>query len=364
MNHLRARVKLRRLAGVVQQQDLVAARDQKRARRYRIRIAKVRLPSNALQSRGRIRAAQLGNDHHLAGVFGRPVITRINKDDLARLRDWLGVNEHFARRLVAIIDLLLGPIRVHRPQVMERHRVAVHIIPTRVQDASVGQDARGVLGDRTGRQHPQAGPVGIAAKQDGDRREPAKHIPLAARRTKRDPAVRQVRRLHVVPIATGDLPQAGPVGGDLVEIIVMRPAFPVGEQDPLRVVTDLRIADAALRIVQQYREPPGLGVETAEPRAVSAMQPFILAGAGITKVRVVMLARIPPGMALGKDNVRRDDRVAGFGRSNLRRRGHVGLRRQVLRPGRDRCGSSSERRQQGAQTYWKSRHTVLSAGML
>ena len=59
-----------------------------------------------------------------------------------------------------------------------------------------------------------------------------------------------------------------------------------------------------LGIVQQHREPAGSGIETAEPRAVGAMQPFIVAGAGITEVRVVMLARIPPGMALGKDNVR------------------------------------------------------------
>ena len=56
---------------------------------------------------------------------------------------------------------------------------------------------------------------------------------------------------------------------DLVEVIGRRAALAVGEEDLLAVVVDLRIADAALGIVQQHLQLAGAQVQPAEPAAVA-----------------------------------------------------------------------------------------------
>ena len=143
------------------------------------------------------------------------------------------------------------------------------------------------------REHPDIVAPGIAAEQDGARGKPAADIALAAGRAERDAAVRQIGWLDVVPRAIGQLAQLGRAEIDFVQMVMMRPASAVGEQDPLSVVMDLGIADGSARIVEQDFELPCSHVEQQQPTAIGAVEPVVGIDARVAEVCVVVLLIVP-----------------------------------------------------------------------
>ena len=69
-----------------------------------------------------------------------------------------------------------------------------------------------------------------------------------------------------------------PSAVDDMEQVVLRAAFAVGEEDPLAVVMHGRIADAALRVVDQQREFAGPQVQLAELAEFAVHRPAAVCG--------------------------------------------------------------------------------------
>ena len=103
----------------------------------------------------------------------------------------------------------------------------------------------------------------------------------------------------VVELAVGDAAQAGAVGIDDIEQVVLRAAFAVGEEDPLAVVMHGRIADAALRVVDQQRELAGPQVQLAELAEFAVHRPAAVGGP-VADVGVPVFVQDAPG---GEDDL-------------------------------------------------------------
>ena len=87
--------------------------------------------------------------------------------------------------------------------------------------------------------------------QDGDLGEPAVDPTFAATAHENDPTIGQVGGLEIVERSGGELFEGGAVGVDFVKMILLGATGAVTEQNSDPVVTDLRIADAALRVRKQ-----------------------------------------------------------------------------------------------------------------
>ena len=152
---------------------------------------------------------------------------------------------------VAVEDRLPGSVRVHGPEVVELHLAAIDIFPTHVEDAAIRQHPRGIIVLAAIGDPPNIAAVAVAAMEHAHLSHPAVYPAAAARGDENDPAVGQVGRLVVVELARRDLPQAGAVDVDFVEMVIIRAALAVSEQDLLAVVMDLRIADRSAVGVQK-----------------------------------------------------------------------------------------------------------------
>ena len=131
---------------------------------------------------------------------------------------------------------------------------AIDVFPARVEHAAVGQRPGRVVLFVVAGDGADVLAVGVAPVHDGDLREPAVDPALAAGGDEDDVAVGQVGGLDVVVGAVGELAQAGAIGVDLVEVVLLRAAFAIAEEDLLAVVVDLRVAHAAARVVEQGGE--------------------------------------------------------------------------------------------------------------
>ena len=187
---------------------------------------------------------------------------------LLRARNRFGVDHHRVGVHVSVVDHLAGAVRVHRPQMVIADLAAVDVFPSLVQNPPVGHHPRRVFLFRVGRELADLRPIAVATVEDRNLGKVAGHPSIAAAGAEDDTPVGQVGRLEVVERSVGQLPQAGAVDVDFVKVIVGLPAFAIGEEDLLAVVVELRIADAALGIVEERRDFARLHVHPAEPPAV------------------------------------------------------------------------------------------------
>ena len=225
-------------------------------------------------SSGPRRGSTIGDAAHM---FRHAVSGRKRGDDLAGAGNRLGVDHHDAGMLVAEVDHQRRAVRIDRPEMMVQQLIAVDILPAHVQHAAVGQHPRrvflfGVVGE-----HADVAAVGVAAVQRGHLGPPARHEPMAAAGAEDDAAVGRVDRLDVVVRSVRQLPEIRRrrcrfrTGGTSR----CRPA--IREQNLPAVVMDLRIADPAVRIVQQDLQLAGPQIQAAQASAVAKGEPLPIA---------------------------------------------------------------------------------------
>ena len=135
---------------------------------------------------------------------------------------------------------------------------------------------------------PQVPAVGVAAPDVAHLGEPAVDPAVGPGGDEHDAAVGQPAGLVVVVRPVGDLPQAGAIGVDRVEQVVLGPALAVGEQDPPAVVVHARVAQAALGIVQQHGDLAGAHVQFAELAVLARHDPLAV-GREVADVGVPVL---------------------------------------------------------------------------
>lgn len=154
-----------------------------------------------------------------------------------------------------------------------------------------------------------------------------------------DVAVGKVGRLDVVVRSVGQLPQVGAVGVDLVEVVVLRAAGPVGEQDFAPLVVNLRIANAPARIVEQ---DPHLAAGQVEPAELAANR------VGLFFRVVAVVAEVGVVMDVGAGGPDREDQVV-----DAFRQGELSGRPGSARRGKTwKCrGSEPERDRERAERF-------------
>ena len=234
-------------------------------------------------------------------------------DDLVRARDGLGVDHDDAGVEVAVPGHLGGAVGVGGPEMVVVDLAAIHVFPARVEEAAVGQRPGGVVVFVVAGDGADVAAVGVAAVHDRDLGEPAVDPALAARGDEDDVAVRQIGGLDIVVGAVGELAQAGAIGIDLVEVILLRAALAIAEEDLLAVVMDLGVADAAARVIEQGSELVGGEVQAVElgafPPCLAIRVVGVIAEVGIPMaVGLVQLARgedevVHPGHRAGAELV-------------------------------------------------------------
>ena len=143
---------------------------------------------------------------------------------------------------------------------------AIDVFPAHVEDAAVGQHPGRVVVVVVAGEHADVLAVAVAAVERRHASVPAVDEPPASRRAEDDAAVGAVGRLDVVVGPVGQLHEPAAVDIDFVEVERVGSAGPVGEEDLLAVVVHLRIADAALGIVEKHLHLAGAKVQAAEPR--------------------------------------------------------------------------------------------------
>jgi len=290
VNHLLRPVELLGLAGAVENQQALVPRHEKTICGQRIGIAKSLAPLSRadtpsqtlclgadLSGRGPLARSGLDIDqHHVSGIFATPERRRKDGHDLAvRAGDGQRITLGEKRRVrpphAAEQHHLSGAVRVHDPQVAKLLRVAVRVIPPGVDDASVRQNGRPVFRNRVGRETADVAAIRIHPVDDGRRHAIACHETVAPARGENDAAVRQIGRIDVVTVPGGQLPKPGSIDVDLTQMIMMRAAWTIREENLPAIVMDARVAESALGIVHQHGHLPGPQVELAELRPVGGM---------------------------------------------------------------------------------------------
>ena len=176
---------------------------------------------------------------------------------------------------------------------------AVDVFPSRVKDPAVGERPRRVVVLQVGGELTDVLAVGIAAIDGGHLSQPALNPAAGPRGNKHDAAVRQVARLDVVVNSVGQLPQAGAIATDFVEVIGLAAALAVREDDPLAVIMHARVADRPLGIVHEHGQLAGLEVHFAQPTALAVARVFGV-GREVSEVGVPVLGNDAPH---GKDDL-------------------------------------------------------------
>jgi len=78
--------------------------------------------------------------------------------------------------------------------------------------------------------------------------------------------------------------------------VIRRSTLPVGKEDLLPVIADLRIPYSAARIIEQHRHPPGAEVQAAKPATLTVGLLFrIESEVPEISIEVPVLARFPDG---------------------------------------------------------------------
>ena len=165
---------------------------------------------------------------------------------------------------VAEIGHLARAVMVDRPEMMIAELTPVVILPSRVENPSVRQNSGRVFRHGVAADRADVAAFRVALVEDRDGDFPAHDPTIASRGAEDDFAVRHVRRLDVVERSVGELREARPVDVDFVEVIIFLAARSVGKDRFASVVMDLRIAHAALGIVQQRRDDAGCRIEPFE----------------------------------------------------------------------------------------------------
>ena len=217
-------------------------------------IAELIASAHGNRERPIVRSTGGVDDSDGAGVFALAVAGGENRDDLAGIRNGLGINHHDAGMKVAIPDHLRGTVWVRRPQMVVVHLAAVDIFPARIEKAAIRHGPRRVVllviaGD--GADIPA---VAIAPVQDGHLSQPAVHPALAAGGNESDIPVGQVGGLDVIVRPVGQLAQVGAIPGHFIKEIIFGAALAIGKEDLGSVIGNLRIPDPSFGVVQECRE--------------------------------------------------------------------------------------------------------------
>ena len=224
---------------------------------------------------GAVVGSALGGEHaYYAAMVAPSVSGRVYEHNVLRAGYGLGVDIDAAGVGVPLVDLVLGAVGVHCPEMMERHLAAVNILPAHVEDASVGKHPRCVVvfwirGDHA---HPRT--VRLHAIDGSHLRDPAVHPAPAAGGDEHDVAIGKPGGLDVVIAARGEPLQPRAVGVDGVKVEMLLAGRPVGEENRLAVVVDARVAHAPGRIGKNHAVRTGLDVVGNEAPAAAVCRRF------------------------------------------------------------------------------------------
>ena len=217
----------------------------------------------------------------------RPAVPRREDAyDLARVRDRFRRQHANVRLLVPVKDHLARAVRVHRPEVVVRDLLAVHVLPAHVNDLAIRERPRRIILLDVARELADVRPVPVAFVDRADLGQPAVYPALGAGRAEDDASVGAVRRLVVVPARgsevavlvqrrgagavlvgfqrrdpfgefqrrvlthAGNLLQARPVEVHFVKTVVLFPARQVRENELFAVVMDLHVADVPAFVLE------------------------------------------------------------------------------------------------------------------
>ena len=214
-------------------------------------------------------------------MLASAVTGRENTDDFVRSGNGFRRQHGDVRPLVAVVDHLPRPVRVHRPEVMIRNLFPVDVFPPHIDNLSVGKNPGRVVLLDVARQRANIGAVGVTFVNRPDLRQPAVDPAFGACGTEDNRIVRQVRRLVVVPAWGREIAVAATAGGgrtvfrrrrrddpvrqrqrgvfsnagnlfqtrsvnvDFVQTVMLFPGRQVGKEDFLPVVMNLRVANVS-----------------------------------------------------------------------------------------------------------------------
>jgi len=306
------------LAPAVHQLDGGLVGDQEMALAERPGVAMDVALADVLDALGVVRPQARVYQRDLAVVLAHAVARRPGRHDLRAVGHRLRGQDRAVVDLIAVEDHLPGAVGVHRPEMVIPHVKAVHVFPTHVGHLAVGEHPRRVVVLDIGRQRADIAPVRLALVERRHLRHPALHVPVGPGGAEDDPAVRQIGRLEIVPTGrrirrvvlhagrdvlalAGQLSQAGAVEVDLVQAVMPFPLGQVGEDEPLRVVVNLRIADVAFGVFEDRAQRPGLDVVDAEsPARVHGERGPALVGRIVGDVGVPVA--VDAGLAHGEED--------------------------------------------------------------
>ena len=115
-------------------------------------------------------------------MLRRAVSGREDRRDLVGAGDRFRIDHDDPRVHVAEVRHLAGAVGIDGPEMVERHLVAVDVLPAGEKDAPVRQHGGRVVVLVAARDRPQAAAIGIHPVHDGHLRVPAAHPAVAARR--------------------------------------------------------------------------------------------------------------------------------------------------------------------------------------
>jgi len=232
-------------------------------------------------------------------------------------------------RVVAPVDGVVGAVGAAAPHALRVAEIAVDVLPAIIDDPAVGQQRGVAFVQRAVTDLLHVGTVGF------DRKQVAHDVPVAhavfglARGGEEDLAAGQIDGVDVAHAgAERQLHQARAVGVQLVDVVIVLPVAAQGDEDLAAVEVHVRVADHALRDLQE-RLDAGLAVG---PQLDALQRPAPLEAARVDlpglehRLRVVVIGAIL--LAHDKEDWLADEDRAGA----------EGLAVRGLRPGRRRRG--------------------------
>ena len=223
------------------------------------------------------------------------VARRVDRDDFVGVWNRFRVDIDFARLFIAEKDRLPRSVDVHGPQMMIMDLRSVDIFPARIEELPVIEDGGRVVLFDIAREFADILAVGTAAVDCRDGRQPALNEAVAARRAEDDISVRKIARLDIVVVAERELTQIFAVDPDLVEIVMFRSFFEIGEENLFAVVTYGRVAERAFFVAYEGFRFAGREVEYAQFAAVVRFERPIFR----IERRIVAEIGVPMGIEAG-----------------------------------------------------------------
>ena len=172
-------------------------------------------------------------------------MTNRAEQHLPRSRNQASIEQHIRpAALIAPEGAEPRTIRVDRPEALDADHLFVHVFPACVQESPVRQQGGRVVRFIVGADEVDVVALQIAAGQNEHPKlgSSATQILVTATGAENDAPVRRVDRVEIVVIAVGDLPPAGAVQSDLVQMI-------------RRIVRGLHAEQHALAVERKVRPP-------------------------------------------------------------------------------------------------------------